>query len=140
MIDVVLDTNVLAAALLQPDGSNRRALRTVIARSDAFKICVSSQMFAEYRDVLSRPFITARGLADEAEALLNLIREVGEEIVPKPVYAVVYPDRTDRPFLEAAVYVDGALITNNVKDFPFKGVIVLGPEDFLDWCAQSELL
>ena len=60
--------------------------------------------------MLSRPFITARGLADEAEALLNLIREVGEEIVPKPVYAVVYPDRTDRPFREAAVYVDGCLL------------------------------
>ena len=133
MIDVVFDTNVLVGALLKADGPNRRAMRAVLASPDSFRICYSSQIMAEYDDVLGRPVITARGLQDEAAALLGLVKRVGAEVVPKPVYAVVYPDRDDRPFLEAAVYVGGALVTNNLKDYPFLGVTVLGPEEFLDW-------
>lgn len=139
MLDIILDTNILVATLLQPGGSNRKVLRTVLAQPHTFRICYSSQMWDEYRDVLARPIITARGLSREADALLALLGEVGTEIVPKPVYAVVYPDRKDRPFLEAAVYTNGLLITNNLKDFPFAGVVVLGPEDFLDWCEQEGL-
>ena len=133
MIDVVLDTNVLMGALLKGNGPNRRVMRAVISDPKRFRISYSSQMMAEYEDVLSRPAITARGLQDEAEALLSLMRTVGREVVPKPVYALMYPDLDDRPFLEAAVYVNGALVTNNIRDYPFLGVTVLGPEEFLSW-------
>ena len=136
MIDIVFDTNVLVGALLRGDGPNRRAMRAVLADSSCFRIVYSSQMMAEYEDVLSRPIITARGIQQEARLLLELIRRVGIEVVPKPVYALVYPDLDDRPFLETAVYVDGALITNNLRDYPFLGVTILGPEEFLDWLDQ----
>jgi putative PIN family toxin of toxin-antitoxin system len=133
VVDIVLDTNVLVATLLQPRGSNSNALRVIIGNPESFNICFSSIMLAEYDDVLSRPIITGRGLQEEAKGLLALLKDVGEEIIPKPVYALVYPDRTDRPFLEAAVYVNGLLLTNNLKDFPFAGVSVMEPEDFLAW-------
>ena len=136
MIDVVFDTNVLVGALIKGDGPNRRAMRAVLAEPESFRVCYSSQVMAEYEDVLARPIITARGLQDEARALLALIRRVGAEVVPKPVYAVVYPDLDDRPFLECAVYVEGALVTNNLKDFPFLGVTILGPEEFLSWLEE----
>ena len=136
MIDVVFDTNVLVGALIKGDGPNRHAMREVLATPESFRICYSSQIMAEYEDVLSRPMITARGLQDEARALLALIRRVGNEVVPKPVYALVYPDLDDRPFLECAVYVEGALVTNNLKDFPFLGVTILGPEEFLNWLEE----
>ena len=136
MISVVFDTNVLVGTLLKGDGPNRRAMRAVLAEPASFRICYSSQIMAEYEDVLARPVITARGLQDEARALLKLVRNVGCEVIPKPVYAVVYPDLDDRPFLETAVYVEGALVTNNLKDFPFLGVTILGPEEFLDWLEQ----
>ena len=92
MIDIVLDTNVLMAALLKRGGPNRRVLRIIIANPDIFRICYSSQIVAEYEDVLARPAITARGLQDEAAALLGLVKRIGCEVVPKPVYALVYPD------------------------------------------------
>ena len=91
---------------------------------------------AEYEEVLARPVITARGLQEETRALLSLIRRVGSEVVPKPVYAVAYPDLDDRPFFECAVYVEGALVTNNLKDYPFLGVTSLGPEEFLGWLEE----
>jgi predicted nucleic acid-binding protein len=138
VLDVVLDTDVLVAALLKPDGVNASALREVISKPESFNICFSSIMSAEYEDVLSRPLITGRGLQREAQQLQALLCDVGEEVVPKPLYALVYPDRSDRPFLEAAVYVDGLLLTNSLSDFPFADVTVMGPEDFLAWLSKQE--
>lgn len=136
MIDVVLDTNVLAASLLKSDGPNQELLRLIASRRDVFRVCYSSQMLAEYRDVLDRPFVTGRGLAEAADALVGLLCEIGEEVVPRFVPAIVYPDVDDKPFLEAAIYVHGILITNNLRDYPFLGVNVVGPEDFLAWWQQ----
>jgi len=138
MLDVIVDTNVLAAALLRPDGSNAKALKEVLVDSERFNLCYSSMIFAEYEDVLSRPLITGRGLGPEASQLLELLKNLGEEVVPKPVYAVVYPDRADRPFLEATVYVNGLLLTNNLKDFPFADIAVMAPEEFLAWLETQK--
>lgn len=139
MISVVLDTNVLVAALINRSGSNRAALRKAFDPKVPFSICYSSQMADEYADVLHRSIIVYRGLAREAESLLDLVLDAGEQIVPKFIPAIVYPDDKDRPFLEAAVYVDAVLLTNNLKDYPFLGVHVVAPEEFLDWCAHEGL-
>jgi predicted nucleic acid-binding protein len=109
----------------------------MLARPEELCICFSSIIMAEYADVLSRPLITGRGLQEEVAELLAIIKDAGEEIVPKPVYALIYPDRTDRPFLEAAVYVDGLLLTNNLRDFPFSGVTIMAPDEFLGWLSES---
>ena len=131
MLDVVLDTNVLVAALLKPEGEHAGALMEVLSKPGSFNLVVSSQIVDEYRDVLSRSVITLRGLAPEADALLDLVCEVAQEVVPKSIPHLVYPDVKDKPFLEAAVYVGGVLVTNNVRDFPFAGVRILRAGEFL---------
>lgn len=137
MINVVLDTNVLMAAPIKKDGVNRAALRKVIDSSGIFRICYSSQMADEYVEALRRHPISSRGLTSEADALLALVLDVGEQIVPKFIPTIVYPDDRDRPFLEAAVYANAILLTNNLRDFPFLGVKVVAPGEFLDWCNHS---
>ncbi len=139
MIDVVLDTNVLVATLLTPHGEHARALMTVLEHPTVFNLVVSSQIIDEYRDVLGRSVITLRGLKDEADALLDLISTVAEEVVPKAIPALVYPDEKDKPFLEAAVYVDGTLISNNTKDYPFAGVRILKAGEFLHFANSIGL-
>ena len=136
MIDVVLDTNVLVAALLAPDGEHAGALMEALGRPEAFNLVVSSQIVDEYRDVLGRSVITLRGLAPEASALLGLVCEVADEVVPKSIPQLVYPDVKDKPFLEAAVYVGGVLVTNNVRDFPFAGVRILRAGEFLTFAKS----
>lgn len=133
MVNVVLDTNILVASLLKSNGSSRKALRAVIANTDKFQIVYSSQIFDEYKAVLSRPLIQTRGLSPEATALLELLQEISLPIIPKAIPALVYPDDEDKPFLEAAVYANGILLTNNVKDFPFIGdnFRILQPDEFL---------
>ena len=42
------------------------------------------------------------------------------------------------PINGPAVHVDGMLLTNNVKDFPFADVVVMGPDEFLDWLEGRE--
>ncbi len=137
MIDVIVDTNVLVAALLKKGGSNRAALRKVLDPRTPLQICYSSQMVGEYRDVLERHLIVSRGLSLQAEALLDIVLNAGDEVVPKYLPAIVYPDEKDRPFLEAAVYVGGIILTNNLKDFPYLGVSVVGPEELLAWCEDQ---
>jgi predicted nucleic acid-binding protein len=134
MINIVLDTNVLVATLLRPDGVHAHALLTVMQNPHAFQIVVSSQIADEYADVLSREIITFRGLKPQADALLELVEACSQEVIPKAIAHLVYPDMKDKPFVEAAVYVDGLLITNNVRDFPFVGLRALRAGEFLDMC------
>ena len=136
MIDVVLDTNVLVAALLKPDGEHAGALMEVLGKPGLFNLVVSSQIVDEYRDVLGRSVITLRGLKPEADALLDLVCEVAQEVVPKSIPQLIYPDVKDKPFLEAAVYVSGVLLTNNVRDFPFAGVRILRAGEFLTFARS----
>lgn len=137
MIPVVLDTNVLVAALFAPDGDHARVLMELLGRLDDYEMVVSSQIVDEYEDVLSRPMITMRGLADEARALLSLVLAHAHEVVPRSLGHLVYPDIKDKPFLEAAVYVDGVLITNNLRDFPFLGVRILRAGEFLSFLRRQ---
>lgn len=139
MINVIIDTNVLMAALIKKSGSNRATLRKVLDPRGPFRICYSSQISDEYTEVLHRYPISSRGLVPEAEALFRLILDVGDQIVPKFIPAIVYPDDKDRPFLEAAVYAKVILLTNNLRDFPFIGVNIVAPEEFLAWCENEDI-
>jgi len=137
MIYVVVDTNVFMAALIKKGGPNRAALRKALDPRSPFRVCYSSQMFDEHEEVLARYPISSRGLTSEAEALLRLIADVGDQIVPKFIPAIVYPDEKDRPFLEATVYAEAILLTNNLRDYPYLGITAIAPEEFLSWCEES---
>ena len=137
MVDIVLDTNVLYAAVLDKHGVNRRCIKLLSENLKDFRLCFSSQMFDEYTDIFKNPIISARGVTRQVERLLSWISKSGEEIVPKYMPAIVYPDEKDRRFLEAAVYADAILITNNLKHYPFLGVRIMGPESFLAWCETK---
>lgn len=139
MINVIIGTNVLTAAIIKKGGSNRAALRKILDSRGPFRICYSSQMTDEYAEVLHRYPIASRGLVCEAEALFKLVLDVGDQIVPKFIPAIVYPDDKDRPFLEAAVYAKAILLTNNLRDLPFIGVNVVAPEEFLSWCESENI-
>lgn len=61
-----------------------------------------------------------------AEALLDVFETFSNEIVLKFVPAIVYSDYDDKPFLETAIYTDGFLVTNNIRDFPSAGYTLFG--------------
>jgi len=112
MIRVVLDTNVLVAALLNPLGAPAQVLVFLMTDSDT-QLCVSGPIFAEYEEVLGRPLFQRR--KTESEAALRAIRAQALWVRPKEaVRACSDPD--DDIFLECA-QATGAhyLITGNAK-------------------------
>ena len=50
---IVVDTNVLVSAAIKPNGQQALVIQLVAFR--AVEMCVSEDVLAEYREVLSRP-------------------------------------------------------------------------------------
>ena len=73
MIRVVLDTNIVVSALLQPLGPPAQVF--LLAVSGSIQLCVSGSVYAEYEDVIRRP----RLRRDESviTATLHSVREKG---------------------------------------------------------------
>ena len=90
MIRVVLDTNILVSALLQPQGLPARTFLITLAGTTA-KLCVSGDVYAEYEEVLWRPKFN-RGAA-VVESALRAIRQNGFWVKPsEKVRACSDPD------------------------------------------------
>jgi len=135
MIRVVLDTNTLISALLQPQGLPARTFLLTLAGTTA-QLCVSGDIYAEYEEVIRRPkFNRGEALVDQA---LRAIRQNGFWVKPtEKVRACSDPD--DDIFLECA---QGAhahyLVTGNIRDFPAKwaDTQIVTARQFLDAMAD----
>jgi len=129
-VRVVLDTNVLASALMTPGGVCSRILRLVY--DQAVQICVDERIVEEYESVLSRPrFRLDREDIDET---IEVIRAYAQTVTPMPL-PVELPDPADLSFLEVAAQGDAVLVTGNKRHFPVKarhGVNVLAPAEFIE--------
>ena len=130
MIRVVLDTNIIVSALLQPLGPPAQVLLLSVGRSVQF--CVSGSVYAEYEEVIRRPRF--RRAEVTILSTLQAIRERGLWVRPaQSVRACSDPD--DDIFLECAQAARAAyLITGNIKDFPQKWLetAIVTPRGFLD--------
>lgn len=119
MIRVVLDTNILVSALLQPQGFPARAFLITLAGTTA-QLCVSGDIYAEYEEVIRRPKF------DRSEIViafaLGAIRKNGFWVRPSEK-ATGCSDPDDNIFLECAQAACAHyIVTGNPKDFPAKWV------------------
>jgi len=130
MIRVVLDTNIVVSALLQPLGPPAQVL--VMGLSGSIQLCVSGSIYAEYEEVISRPRL--RRSADLISSTLQAIRENSFWVRPtETVRACSDPD--DDILLECAQAAGAAcLVTGNLKHFPasWKGTRIVTARQFLD--------
>lgn len=131
MIRVVLDTNILVSALLQPQGLPARTFLMTIAGTTV-QLCVSGDIYAEYEEVIQRPKFSRTEA--EIERALRAIRQGGFWVRPaEKVFASSDPD--DNIFLECA-QAAGAhyLVTGNVRHFPatWSGTQIVTARQFLD--------
>ena len=135
MIRVVLDTNIIVSALLQPLGPPAQVF--LLALGDTVQLCVSGGIFAEYEEVLRRPRL--RRTEETVLSALETIRKKAFWVKPSdPVRACSDPD--DDVFVECA-QASGAsyLVTGNARDFPLRwlGTEVVTPRHFLEIVAAS---
>ncbi len=132
---IVLDTNVLVAGLLTPDGACGRVLDLVI--EGVVEICVDGRILGEYETVLRRPRLAIS--PGDARPVLDIIRRIAEPVAAIPLPADL-PDKDDAPFLEVATAAGAILVTGNLRHFPKKAckdVRVLSPAGLLDLLRRS---
>jgi putative PIN family toxin of toxin-antitoxin system len=124
---IVLDTNVIVSALINPQGIPGRILALVL--NGKLQIAYDNRIIFEYIDVLSRKkFGFNKEVIDD---LIDYFKNDGEFINSE--YAnVKLIDDTDKKFYE--VFKSGearCLITGNKKHFP-KDKRILLPKEFIE--------
>jgi putative PIN family toxin of toxin-antitoxin system len=135
---IVLDTDVLVAALLRRGGIARAVLRACL--SNRCQPVIGPALLAEYEDVLGRTALFADsvltvGERDEVfDALLSRCRWVEVFYAWRPNL----PDEADNHLIELAVAAQAdAIVTRNVRDLAhgelkFPSVRILTPDQFLE--------
>jgi uncharacterized protein len=111
---VVLDTNILVSACWKPSGLEAHVVDLAI--TGKITACVSAEIMAEYRDVLSRPKLASvNGRA--SEILVSLERAaVSVETTDRVKVSI---DDDDNRFLECAEAAGAEyLITGNLRHYP----------------------
>jgi putative PIN family toxin of toxin-antitoxin system len=124
---IVLDTNVIVSALINPQGIPGSILALVL--NGKIQIAYDNRIIFEYIDVLSR-----KNFGFNKEIINNLIDYVRNdgEFINSEYSNVKFTDDTDKKFYE--VFKSGEaryLITGNKKHFPKEKGILL-PKEFIE--------
>ena len=126
---LVLDTNVLVSAALQPESALARIVERVLLRQAPLYLCPS--IVQEYREVLNRPKFRPKGLPPAW--FPRLLQVAFQEADPDP-WPMPGPDPDDLVFLGLAKATGAMLVTGNLAHFPEgirNGVLVLSPAAYL---------
>ncbi len=129
---IVLDTNVLVAALRSRNGASFQLLSRVTSKQ--FELHLTVPLAMEYEDVLHRPGLLSLPAA-AIDAVLDMVCAVA---IPQDVHFLWRPqlrDPSDELVLEAAVNASvDFLVTHNLRDFAAAdrfAVQVVTPGQFL---------
>jgi putative PIN family toxin of toxin-antitoxin system len=129
-VKVVLDTNVVVSAHLSDEGYPSFVVDLCL--SSRLRWCVSTEVLAEYDEVLRRKrFRLDPKLID---ASMRLIREQAQLVQPRQRLAVC-PDPDDDRFLECAKEAGADfIVTGNKRHFPdrFGTTRVVSPRELVE--------
>ena len=130
---LVIDTNILVSAALNPDGLQHTTL--LIAITKPARLYVTLPILEEYGGVFMRPHLKVR--KSERLRLLQLIKNRSHIVTPSRRLTVA-GDPGDNMFIECA---DAAradyLVTGNCKHFPafWKGTKIITSREFVNLAA-----
>jgi putative PIN family toxin of toxin-antitoxin system len=125
-VKVVLDTNVIISAFINPNGIPSQILKMVLSRKA--EICYNVTILNEYESVLLRPKFSKYIISGNIHRFIDLIRHIGISINPFPGN-IKLPDEPDQIFYDTAKESGSILITGNLKHFP-KESFIMSPADF----------
>jgi putative PIN family toxin of toxin-antitoxin system len=126
---IVLDTNVIVSALLNPFRKPAAVLSLVL--EEKVEICFDSRIMAEYREVLARPCFGFN--QSEVTTVVSHLVAIGKCITALP-NAMRFKDADDIPFAEVALSASADfLVTGNAGHFPalIGSTATVTPEKFL---------
>jgi putative PIN family toxin of toxin-antitoxin system len=134
---IVIDTNILVAALISDAGHNREVLRRCLNRE--YQPLMSNALFLEYEAVSSREDILKLCPVSSAEIqdLLDAFCSVSEWVSIYYLWRPKLADEADNHLLELAIGGNAdKIVTNNTRDFrasglTFPAVKIVTPEQLL---------
>ena len=130
---IVIDTNVLVAALRSRRGASFRLVQRL--GSPQFQPVISPPLCFEYEDVLSRPGLVPDYSPEDIGDFLDFLMSVCVEHRIYFLWRPHLPDPKDDLLLEMAL-TSGAtfIITHNIRDFQGAedlGIRAVTPDEFL---------
>jgi putative PIN family toxin of toxin-antitoxin system len=115
-VRVVLDSNVLVAALRSRRGASFRLLE--LLRAGQFEIAVSVPLVLEYEAVLVRHAAELKLSREDAVAVVDFLCSIGHRQEIHFLWRPSLSDPGDEFVLELAVTANcDAIVTHNVRDF-----------------------
>jgi putative PIN family toxin of toxin-antitoxin system len=136
---IVLDTNVIVAALRSQRGASFKLLS--LLSEDRFEISISVPLFCEYEDVLVRHIATGLYDRQNVDDFLDFVCHVAHLQSIYFLWRPCLPDPQDDMILELAVAAGcEAVVTHNLRDFAGAerfGLRVDSPKDFLHLLEET---
>jgi uncharacterized protein len=136
VIRIVVDTNILVSALLQPESLPAAVLMLVL--SGEAQLCISDAVFAEYDEVIRRPRLKrSPGVIEDA---LESIRRLSHWTKPS-VRVTECTDADDNVFLECAQAGEADyLVAGNKRHFPdrWKKTKVISARELFELLIEQE--
>ncbi len=133
MLILVLDTNVVVSALLKPESLPALILSLILQNN--CRLCLSKEIYTEYKEVLARDKFKDLDQAGVSK-LLATLRKHSLWVEPKPAKDNPVKDAADKMFIECALSAKAAfIVTGNKKHFPgekVKGTKIVTPREFID--------
>lgn len=142
MQKLIIDTNILVSALIS-NTIPSKIFYDIVLR-EKVEICLSTEIFAEYVDVLNRDkFSKYINFMVKADIVLNRLREISKFYYPTEKVDVL-TDMSDNKFLElAAESTADYLITGNTLDFKikeFEYTRIVTAKEYWDLVQGGEML
>ena len=125
---LVLDTNVVISAFINPGGKPSQIVKMILGRGAA--LCYNSAILSEYENVMLRPKFQDKIDSGTIRRFIDLLRSIGISFNPPPSDIKLY-DESDRIFYDTAKGSGSVLISGNTKHYPKEPFILL-PADFLE--------
>ncbi|MGR3319404.1 MAG: putative toxin-antitoxin system toxin component, PIN family [Candidatus Anammoxibacter sp.] len=132
MKKIVVDTNVVVSSLLNEDSIPASIIHLVL--QGKVTLCLSNDIFSEYKGVLSRKKFSHLD-QPSIKSLLPQLKKKSLLVKPTFPIEIITNDPADNKFLECALVTKADfLVTGNSKHFPFKkfhNTRIVTPKEFL---------
>jgi putative PIN family toxin of toxin-antitoxin system len=130
---IVIDTNVIVAALLSRKGASHKLL--LLLGGEKFEVNISVPLFLEY-EYVGKEMLAKAGLSEkDFDDILDYISSASQHIKVHYLWRPILQDPKDDMVLELAVAANCEIIvTFNLKDFRGAekfGINVMTPKEFL---------
>jgi putative PIN family toxin of toxin-antitoxin system len=124
---IVLDTNIIVSAFINPKGAPGEIVSLVLAKK--ITICYDNKIFSEYMGILKKSKFNFDAIL--VDAFLDFIKENGEYIIAEP-QKIQFADKDDKIFYDVYKSSDAKyIITGNKKHFPREKNIVT-PREYIE--------